>query len=98
MIALASLSGSTEMRCSYQPMASASSVSEAIMRAKVRVSALSSAAGSWYWSNPIVSSLVGRASGHCPREGDPDLIAGLEEKETKDRPNAALMPAHRSSG
>ena len=35
---------------------SASSVSEAIMRANVRASALSSPAGSWYWSNPISAS------------------------------------------
>ena len=48
MIALASASGSSEMRCWYQPIASASSVSEAITRANVLVSALSSAAGSWY--------------------------------------------------
>ena len=38
MIARASRSGSTASRCSYQPIASASSVSEAQSRAKVRVS------------------------------------------------------------
>src|SRR5512133_2955540 len=43
------------MRCSYQPIASASSVSEAIIRANVRTSALSSPAGSWYCSKPISS-------------------------------------------
>src|SRR3954452_531740 len=53
MIALAGAFGSSDRRSSYQPIASASSVSDAIMRANVRVSALSSAAGSWYWSNPI---------------------------------------------
>ena len=38
MIAFASASRSTEMRCSYQPIASASSTSDVIMRANVRVS------------------------------------------------------------
>jgi hypothetical protein len=52
MIARASSSGSSAIRWSYQPIASASSVSEAIMRAKVRASGLSSSGGSWYWSNP----------------------------------------------
>ena len=56
MIARASRSGSTAMRCSYQPIASASSVSEAQRRAKVRVSSGSSSAGSWYWSNPTPTS------------------------------------------
>src|ERR1700678_22151 len=53
MIATASASVSTEIRCSYQPIASASSVSEAHIRANVRVCADSSSGGSWYWSNPI---------------------------------------------
>jgi len=53
MMARAWAFGSTARRCSYQPMASASSVSEAIIRAKVRVSCGSSFAGSWYWSNPM---------------------------------------------
>ena len=48
MIATASGSVSTAMRCSYQPIASASSVSDAHSRAKVRVSAGSSSGGSWY--------------------------------------------------
>src|SRR5260221_7166440 len=56
MIAFASASGSSDMRCSYQPMASASSVIDVIMRANVRVSALSSLAGSWYCSKPISGS------------------------------------------
>ena len=51
--ARASGSRSTASRCSYQPIASASSVSEAHSRAKVRVSAGNSSGGSWYWSNPI---------------------------------------------
>ena len=54
MIAFASASFSTEIRWSYQPMASASSVREAIRRALVRISGLSSDAGSWYWSKPMV--------------------------------------------
>ena len=53
MIACASGSFSTASRCSYQPIASASSVSEAHMRAKVRVSSGSSSGGSWYWSKPM---------------------------------------------
>ena len=53
MIASASRSDSTAMRCSYQPIASASSVSEVHRRANVRVSAGSSPGGSWYWSNPM---------------------------------------------
>jgi len=48
MIAFACASFSTAMRCSYQPIASASSVSDATMRANVRVSSLSSSGGSWY--------------------------------------------------
>ena len=48
MIARASRSVSTAMRCSYQPIASASSVREAHRRANVRVSAGSSSGGSWY--------------------------------------------------
>jgi hypothetical protein len=48
MIARAWSSGSTEIRCSYQPIASASSWSEATIRAKVRTSGLSSSGGSWY--------------------------------------------------
>ena len=50
MILRASSLVSIDIRCSYQPIASASSCSDAIMRAKVRVSALSSSGGSWYWS------------------------------------------------
>jgi hypothetical protein len=46
MIAFACSSGSSDMRCSYQLIASASSVSDAIIRANVRVSELSSAGGS----------------------------------------------------
>ena len=53
MIASASRSVSTAMRCSYQPIASASSVSDVHIRANVRVSAGSSPGGSWYWSNPM---------------------------------------------
>ena len=53
MIARASASCSTESRCSYQLIASASSVSDANIRASVRVSCESSSGGSWYWSNPI---------------------------------------------
>src|SRR5581483_8052955 len=60
MIAFACGSGSREMRCSYQPIASASSVSDAIIRANVLVSGLSSEAGSWYCSKPI--SLLSRRS------------------------------------
>ena len=46
MIARASRSGSIASRCSYQPIASASSVNEAHSRANVRVGAGSSEAGS----------------------------------------------------
>ena len=46
MIFFASRSFSTEMRCSYQLIASASSVSDTIMRANVRVSSESSDGGS----------------------------------------------------
>ena len=53
MTARATAFGSTASRCSYQPIASASSVSEAQRRANVRVSAGSSSGGSWYWSNPM---------------------------------------------
>src|SRR4051794_38941638 len=53
MIALASASGSIARRCWYQPIASASSVSDAHRRANVRVSGGSSSGGSWYWSKPI---------------------------------------------
>src|SRR5207248_420877 len=66
MIARASGSFSTAMRCSYQPIASASSVSEAQSLANVLVAAGSSAGGSWYWSKPIgppLSELVGRRRG-----------------------------------
>jgi hypothetical protein len=58
MMARASGSGSTSRRCWYQPIASASSVSEAIMRANVRASWLSSCAGSWYCSKPIGRNLL----------------------------------------
>ncbi len=51
--ARASGSRSTARRCSYQPIASASSVSEAHNRANVRVCSGSSSGGSWYWSKPI---------------------------------------------
>jgi hypothetical protein len=46
MTALASASGSTASRCSYHPIASASSTSEAQSRAKVRVAGDSSSGGS----------------------------------------------------
>src|ERR1019366_6832566 len=59
MISLASSSLSTDRRCSYQPIASASSVSEAHIRANVRVVADSSPGGSWYWSNPIAAPFLG---------------------------------------
>jgi hypothetical protein len=42
------------------------------MRAKVRVSALSSPAGSWYWSNPIWCLLSG-----CPQRSLPTLTFAL---------------------
>jgi hypothetical protein len=48
MIARAWSSGSTEMRCSYHPIASAYSGSDAPIRAQVRPSGLSSSGGSWY--------------------------------------------------
>ena len=57
MIASASGSVSTAIRCSYHPMASASSVSDAHRRANVRVAGGSSSGGSWYWSKPIGVSL-----------------------------------------
>jgi hypothetical protein len=62
MIAAASLSASTEMRCSYPLIASTSSISEARMRARVRVSAESSDGGSWYYSvgTGLLSSGNGR--------------------------------------
>ena len=78
MIARASGSGSTARRCSYQPIASASSVSEAHSRANVRVSAGSSSGGSWYWSVGMVQHAIDRsrdvsrdevASGRLRREG-----------------------------
>src|SRR5205085_2283700 len=50
MIAAASRSCSSARRCSYQPIASASSISEVRMRARVRISADSSEGGSWYCS------------------------------------------------
>jgi hypothetical protein len=53
MSALASSFFSTAMRCSYQPTASASSMSETIILAKVRVSSGNSLGGSWYWSKDI---------------------------------------------
>ena len=62
MIAFASSSCSTDIRCSYQSIAWASSISERHMRAKVRVSWDSSDAGSWYWSNPVV--LLSRSDFH----------------------------------
>src|SRR6185312_2489132 len=55
MTAAASGSFSSARRCSYQPIASASSVSDAHSRAKVRVAAGSSSGGSWYWSKPMCS-------------------------------------------
>ena len=58
MIACASRSVSTAIRCWYQPIASASSVSEAHSRANVRVSSGSSPGGSWYWSNPMRAHLT----------------------------------------
>ncbi len=60
MTAAASGSFSTASRCSYQPIASASSVSDAHSRAKVRVAAGSSSGGSWYWSKPICSPVDDR--------------------------------------
>src|SRR3954447_15996676 len=59
MTARATALGSSASRCSYQPIASASSVSDAHSRANVRVSAGSSSGGSWYWSNPIHRDLPG---------------------------------------
>src|SRR5271166_1900204 len=56
MIAPASASASTSSRCSYQPIASASSVSEEHSRANVRVWWESSSGGSWYWSKPTPAS------------------------------------------
>ncbi len=38
--------------------ASASSVSDAQRRAKVRIASDSSPAGSWYWSNPTLTSFA----------------------------------------
>src|SRR3954447_20296027 len=61
MIALASASGSSARRCWYHPIASASSVSEAHRRAKVRVSGGSSSGGSWYWSKPMARHATRRA-------------------------------------
>src|SRR4029079_787181 len=55
--ATASRSVSIAIRCSYKPIASASSVSEAHIRANVRVWAGSSSGGSWYWSNPMPGTL-----------------------------------------
>ena len=54
MMSRATASGSTARRCSYQPIASASSCSDVHRRANVRVSAGSSSGGSWYWSVGIV--------------------------------------------
>jgi hypothetical protein len=63
MIAAACSSCSRARRCAYQPIASASSVSEASILAIVRASCGSSSGGSWYWSKPMrrqVPRLVGR--------------------------------------
>ena len=88
MIARACGSGSTARRCSYQPIASASSVSEAHRRANVRVSAGSSSGGSWYWSNPIGSPIWwGR-----PRRGSRERYASrkCESAEARREPGVAL--------
>src|SRR5260370_18837685 len=61
MMARAWAFGSTAKRCSYQPIASASSFSEAIICAKVRVCCGSSFACSWYSSSSMggfLSSLL----------------------------------------
>ena len=50
MMAAASLSCSTARRWAYQPIASASSISDVHIRAKVRTSSGSSPGGSWYCS------------------------------------------------
>src|SRR3989454_457810 len=55
MMARASASVSTAIRCSYQPMASASSWRDVQIRAKVRMWSGRSPGGSWYWSVPNVS-------------------------------------------
>src|SRR6185312_8754767 len=54
IMAFADLSFSTDIRCSYQLIASASSVSETIIRANVLVWSDNSFTGSWYWSNDIL--------------------------------------------
>src|ERR1700687_419593 len=91
MMALASRSFSSARRCSYQPIASASSMSDVIMRANVRVFAESSPGGSWYWSNPIRppwrreerSSRL--ESVHCSRKGYrfPDV---MDSRYPRNRP------------
>src|SRR3954462_1739687 len=74
MIARASRSGSIDMRCSYQPIASASSVREAQRRAKVRVRPGSSEAGSWYWSNPTATYSQASQPAHQLPEGPVDQL------------------------
>src|SRR5689334_640938 len=101
MIARASRSRSSERRCSYQPIASASSISEVQMRAKVRVSSGSSSGGSWYWSNG-----TGRVY-PCRLQPNRDLRAGLRvarvgfSRRSRGRPTEDEVPerghdAHRS--
>ena len=89
----ASRSDSTARRCSYQPIASASSVSDAHRRANVRVSSGSSSAGSWYWSKPMAAfSLFADRMGireagavgvsGLPGEVDEHLALGAIERTT----------------
>ena len=70
MIARASGSRSTSSRCSYQPIASASSINEAQIRANVRTSGESSSGGSWYWSNGTIGTLVGMSWTATTLEGE----------------------------
>ena len=83
MIARASAFFSTLIRCSYQSIASASSISERIIRANVRTSCDNSSAGSWYWSNPIAKRPFRRqpAFGHVgpmPRAMHRGMVARFE--------------------
>src|SRR5262249_22018726 len=90
MIARASRSDSTAMRCSYQPIASASSVSDAHRRANVRVSPGSSAGGSWYWSKPI------RACSHlCEDLGRVSATDDLDQLSSPELHDRAVARARR---
>src|SRR5436305_13717999 len=85
MIARAAEAVYTARRCSYQPIASASSVSDAHSRANVRVAGASSSGGSWYWSKPIVSPL-------CVRGQETKGLATQAPGQADERKQSAAQP------